>query len=199
MTASALSRAGLLRRGATGGLALVASGGLFSAAAAAAAVPDGDVAYLRMLIGVELLAIDFQTQALASGKLTPAQATLVKRVVADEHAHYSSLAQLVTSAGQTPATADDVDFSYPTGTFASSTSIAKLAVEIETLALGAYLGAVQNVQTASLRLPIGQIAGNEAQHVSALSPWVGKPVIGHAFAPAWSIGAVSDALDAYES
>ena len=77
--------------------------------------------------------------------------------------------------------------------------MAKLALQIETLSLGAYLGAVANLQTASLRLPVGQIGGNEAQHVAALSPWVGKPAIGHAFAPAWSIAAVSDALDGYES
>jgi hypothetical protein len=182
---------------------LVASGAVLSvvaesASGATATVPDGDLAYLRLLIGAELLAADFQTRALASGKLTTAQAALVKKLLADEHAHDAGLAQLVTSSGQTPATADDVDFSYPAGSFDSAGAIAKLALEIETLSLGACLGAVENVQTASLRLPIAQIAGNEAQHVSAVSPWLGRPVIGHAFAPAWPIGAVSDALDAYE-
>ena len=45
----------------------------------------------------------------------------------------------------------------------------KLAASLEDLTLGAYLGAVENVQTPQLRLPIGQIAANEAQHVSALA------------------------------
>ena len=47
-------------------------------------------------------------------------------------------------------------------------SILKLAAQLETLVLGAYLGAIENVQTPELRLPIGQIAANEAQHVGAV-------------------------------
>ena len=199
--ASTFTRVALLRRSACGGAALVASGAVASAvagSASAATVPDGDLAYLRLLIGAELLAADFQTRALGSGKLAAGQSALVRKLLADEQAHYAGLAQLLASSGQTPATADDVDFSYPARGFASAGAIAKLAVEIETLSLGACLGAVENVQTASLRLPIAQIAGNEAQHVGAVSPWLGRPAIGRAFAPAWPIGAVSDALDAYE-
>ncbi len=52
---------------------------------------------------------------------------------------------------------------------------------------------------AYLRLPIGQIVANEAQHVSALAGLVGRPAIGHAFAPSLSIDAVSAALDGNES
>ena len=80
---SGFSRAGLLRRGAAGGGALLLSGSAISALAgpaAAATVPDNDLSYLRLLIGAELLAIDFQTQALASGKLARA---LVGSVQAD--------------------------------------------------------------------------------------------------------------------
>ena len=199
---STFSRAALLRRGACGGAALVASGAAVSAfagSASAAAAPDTDLAYLRLLIGTELLAADFQTQGLASGTLPAAQASVVKQMLVDENAHYAGLAQLLAGAGQTPSTGDDVDFSYPSGSFASAGAIAQLAVKIETLSLGAYLGAVANVQTSSFRLPIGQIAANEAQHVSAVSPWAGRPVIGRAFGPAWPIAAVSDALDVYES
>ena len=50
-----------------------------------------------------------------------------------------------------------------------------------------------------MRLPIGQIAANEAQHASALAALGGRPAIGKAFAPALPIGAVSDALDEFES
>ena len=75
----------------------------------------------------------------------------------------------------------------------------KLAVSFEDLTLGAYLGAVQNVQAPQLRLPIGQIAANEAQHVSALAVSAGRPAIGSAFAPSLQIDAVSTALDNYET
>jgi rubrerythrin len=167
--------------------------------AAQAATPDSDLAYLRLLIGVELLTADFYDHALTSGKLDPAATRLAKHIRADERAHYNGLATLVSSLGQVPATADDIDFTYPAGALASQAAILKLAQKLETLALGAYLGAVENVQTQQLRLPIGQIAANEAQHTSALAQRLGGHMIGAAFAPSLQIDAVSAALDAYES
>lgn len=197
-----LSRAGLLRRGAAGSGALLLSGSavsVFATAAGAATLPDNDLTYLRLLVGAELLAADFQAQAIASGKLTPALAGATKQMLADEKAHYNSLSTLITGAGQVPATSDDINFTYPKRSFGTEASMLKLASSIETLTLGAYLGAVENIQTAQLRLPIGQIAANEAQHVSAMAVAAGKPIIGRAFAPALQIDAVSAALDAYES
>ena len=184
------------------GLLLLASGAVLGPlvpAAAADAVPAGDVAYLRLLIGTELLAADFQDTALASGKLSVRTRRVLKQMRADEDAHYRGLATLMHGLGQTPAAAGDIDFSYPSGTFGSEGSIVKLAAKLEDLSLGAYLGAVENVQAPQLRLPIGQIAANEAQHVSALAPWSGRPAIGPAFGPSLQIAAVSSALDEYES
>lgn len=169
------------------------------ATANGAGVPDGDLAYLRLLIGVELLAADFQDRALASRKLAKTTASFVTQMRADEKAHYAGLAALLTGLGQTPATADDIDFSYPARTFAAERSILGLASTLESLAVGAYLGALGAIQTAQLRLPLAQMAANEAQHVSALAHALGRPVIGHAFAPALGIDAVSSALDRYES
>jgi hypothetical protein len=99
----------------------------------------------------------------------------------------------------TPATAGDIDFSYPARSFASEHAALALGAQLATLALGAYLGAVAQVETPQLRLPIGQIAANEAQHVSALAQLLGRPLVGRAFAPALPIGAVSTQLDRYES
>jgi Ferritin-like domain len=199
---SSFSRSALMRRGVQGGgLVLAAGSGLaaFAGAARAATLPDEDLAYLRLLIGAELLEADFQSQALGSGKLGAASAAVVKQMAADEKAHYNSLAQLLAWGGGTAATADDIDFGYPAGSFAGERSILKLAAAIENVVLGAYLGAVQNVQTAQLRLPIGQIGANEAQHVGALAALAGRPVIGHAFAPSLQMAAVSDFLDTFES
>jgi len=199
---SGLSRAGFLRRGVVGGGALlVSASGLSGLAdvASAATTPDADLAYLRLLIAAELLAIDFQTQALRSGKLRHSATSVVRQIRSDEKAHYASLAAVMTAAGQTPATAGDIDFSYPKGSFRSRASILRLAGSIEHLLLGGYLGAIENVETPDLRLPIGQIAANEAQHSGALAALAGRPVIGRAWAPALSIAAVSDALDRFES
>jgi rubrerythrin len=200
--ASGMSRAALLRRGAVGGGAvLVSASGLAAVAPLARAdtPPDADLAYLRLLIAAELLAVDFQSRALTSGKLRREAHSLFRRIRSDESDHYKRLARLLTAAGQTPATANDINFSYPKGSFHSQGSILALAGRLEHLMLGAYLGAVESVETPSLRLPIGQIAANEAQHQSALAALDGRPVVGKAFAPALQIAAVSNALGRFES
>jgi hypothetical protein len=192
-----MNRAGLLRTGVGGGAALLGLG--VWAESAAAAVPDGDLAYLRLLVAAELLKADFAAQAVASGKLGTPATGIVRRIHAADHAHYTGLAALMNDAGQPPATAGDIDFSYPRGSFASARSTATLAWKLTSLTLGAYLGALENVQTPSIRLPLGQIAANEAQQQSALAPLVSRPTIGRAFAAALPIDAVSAALDGYES
>src|SRR2546421_78841 len=76
---------------------------------------------------------------------------------------------------------------------------AGLAWKLTSLTLGAYLGALENVQAPSIRLPLGQIAANEAQQLGALAHLVGRQAIGRAFAAALPIDVVSAALDDYES
>jgi hypothetical protein len=195
----ALSRSRLLRRGAAS--AALACGGLagFALPAAAASVPDADLAYLRLLLGAELLKVDFASRAVARRSLRPSTTALIRRIRADDEAHYSGLAALVGEAGQTPTTAGDIDFSYPRGSFDSEGEVLRLAWRLATVTLGAYLGAVENVQTPRLRLPLGQIAANEAQQLSALAPALGRPVIGRPYLASLPIGAVSSALDEFES
>jgi len=189
-----LSRGALLRRGAlAGGVAL----GL--APAAAAAPTDEDLASLRLLIAVELLEVDFGTQAVAANVLSSRASRVLGGVSAQDKAHLAGLSSLVTGAGQVPATADDIDFAYPAGTFGSAGAILEQAEALEELALRAYLGAVGSVQAPNWKLPLGQIAASEAQHVAAVAQFGGKPVLGRAFAPSLSIDAVSAALDPYES
>jgi Ferritin-like domain len=196
-----LSRGQLLRRGAVGGGAVLTGSlvGTLAARADAAVPSDNDLAYLRLLVAAELLAADVQAKALTKGKLSRRSKEVVRKMAADERAHYGRLAQLVTAAGQPPATAGDIDFSYPKGSFASQASVLRLAVEIETVILGAYLGAIENVQAPELRLALGQIAANEAQHAGALADLRGGHVIGRAFAPSLQIDAASAALDRFES
>jgi Ferritin-like domain len=197
-----LSRAGLLRGGLLGSAAILASGSLssvFASSASALTAPDGDLAALRLLIGAELLALDFQGQALASGKLGRRTAAILERMRADEQAHYDGLADLMSQAGQPPATSDDINFAYPKGTFGGEAPILKLASELEGLQLGAYIGANADVQTPRLRTAIGQISASEAQHAAALAALAGRPVIGRPFGPTLEADTVSAVLDTYES
>jgi Ferritin-like domain len=191
----------LLKLGVGGGAGLFLTGGsaLTGRASAADAPPDGDLAYLRLLIGAELLAIDFHTRALAARSRLGAAARTFARALADERAHYARLARLLQNAGQTPAGSGDVDFHYPRGAFATRRSIARLGWRIESLLLGAYLGAIESLETQELRLPIGQIAANEAQHVSALAPLLRQRAIGAAFPAALTMSTVSATLDGFES
>jgi rubrerythrin len=198
-----LSRATFLRRGAVGGGALLVSASGFAGlagSASAATPPDGDLAYLRLLIGAELLSLDFYASALASGKLKHHGAPgLVRRIRAQEKAHYSELSVVLTAAGQTPAVAGDIDFTYPKGSFDSQASIVRLAGRLERLMVGAYLGAIENVATPQLRIPIGQIAASESQHVGALNGLEGRDPIGKPFPLVLPMAAVSDQLDAFEA
>jgi hypothetical protein len=189
----------VLRRGAGGGLAaaIAASPLALLAPTAAAAPPDGDLAYLRLLVGAELLSIDFASRAQA--KLPPRAQGDFKRILQDERRHLDSISVQLRNAGQEPATASDIDFSYPKKTFASAGAILRHATAIEALMVGAYIGALASITTPELRLPLAQIAVNEAQHASAVAHWRGGPVIGAALAPALSMDAVSTALDRYES
>src|SRR5581483_4201303 len=178
------NRAELLSTGAKGGAALLAAGtfvGALAPPAAADVLPDADLAYLRLLIGTELLGADFYASAAKAMQLGPDGQKDLKHALFNETEHYRSLAGILAGSAQTAASADDFDFSYPKAAFASAGSIAKLAVELETLFLGAYLGAVDAVQSAPLRQPLARIAANQAQHLSAFSRLLGRPAFGLSF------------------
>jgi len=192
-----MNRGGLLVRGA----ALLASGSAAAALAAPAraAVPDADLAYLRMLIGAELLKIDFYTRALQARGADSSWHGVVSRGLPADRRHYEGLAGLLNGAGQTPARPGDIDFSYPRGSFATKRAATALGRRLSMLTLGAYLGALENMQTPEVRLPLAQIAANEAQQAGAFGQLLGGHVVGSAFAPALQMDAVSKALDEYES
>ena len=191
----------VLRRGLGGGVALLTSGAALGALAApaSAAVPDVDLSYLRVLIATELLKGDFQEKALTSGKLDASATRLLRRMQTDDRAHSAGLASLLAGAGRRSRCRRRWQAVGPRRSFDTRDAIVKLGWTLATLALGAYLGAIENVQTPAARLALAQIAANEAQQLSALGPLAGRPTIGAAFAAALSIDAVSAALDEYES
>jgi len=197
-----LSRSDLFSRGAKGGAALLLAGaalGRFAEDAAADPLPAADLAYARLLVAVELLGSDFYRQAVAASNAKPAVAKYLKKAYANEQEHYQSVAGILSGAGVTPAVSADIDFSYPSGTFGSEGSILKTARQLESIMLGAYLGAVGGMQTASLKQGLAQIAASEAQHLSYASSVSGGKAFSLAFPPALSIDQASTALDAFTS
>ena len=198
MGSSTFTRRGVLAR-AGAGAALVVGGSAVGALAAPAraATPDADLAYARLLVALELLSLDFYARALRSGRFG-AQLEL-RRARAAEKQHYEVVAAVLTAAGQVPARAQDIDFSYPRGSFGSNRAIALLGVRLETLSLGAYLGAVRALETPAFRNHAARAAASEAQHLSVFSGAVGGRRLGPPLPPTLSIDRVSNALDAYTS
>lgn len=197
-----LSRARLFSRGAKSGAAFLLAGsvgGFFAGSAAADTIPDDDLAYARLLVAVELLSSDFYARAIASKRLSGDDLKCMRRALFNEKEHYGAVAGILSGAGQAPAAAEDFDFLYPKGAFASKASIARLGVTLETTFLGAYLGAVGGLGTDALKQPVARIAASEAQHLSVFVRLAGRDPIGISFPEPLSIDEASNALDAFTS
>lgn len=198
-----VSRGQLISRGAKGGAALLLTGSfagsLVDSAAAADTVPDSDLAYARLLVGAELLGLDFYTRAIASKRLSGDALGSLKRARLNEREHYNEMSGILSGAGQIPAVASDFDFSYPKGSFASKSSIAKLGVRLEAAFMGAYLGGVEGLQTNALKQPVARIAANEAEHLSVFMRLSGRSPIGIALPRPLTIDEASNALDVFTS
>jgi hypothetical protein len=196
-----LSRADLLARGGRGAALLVAGSalGFVPEAATADTVPDGDLAYARLFVTVELLVLDFYRSAITSNHFDKGRLGDLRRARADEQQHYDSAAAILVSAGQVPATAADIDFTYPRGSFVSQRAIAALGVRLESIALGGYLGAVEGYESNTLKQLAARAAASEAQHLSVFAAEVGGRRIGAAFPRPLTIDRVSNTLDTYTS
>ncbi len=196
-----LSRADLLARGGKGAALLVAGSalGFVPEAATADTVSDGDLAYARLFVTLELLALDFYGHAIASKHFDKGQLADLRRARADEKQHYDSAAAFLVSAGQVPARAADIDFSHPRGAFASKRAIAGLGVRLESIVLGGYLGAVEGYESNALKQLAARAAASEAEHLSVFAAEVGGRRIGAAFPRPLSIDRVSNTLDTYTS
>lgn len=195
-----ITRAALLGRGGIALTTLTLGGATAAVADRAAAAPtDTDLAFIRLLIASELLAVDFYTNALATRQYggLPTARTL-RRALETESAHYRALAQVLTDAGQVPAVGDDIGFTYPKGAYASRGSIARLGLQLEAIFLGAALGAAAAVEAEGLHLLVSQIAASEAQHLSVFSSLTGANPVGPGLPGALPLEAASDALSAFE-
>ena len=196
---SADQQGALLGRGARSGVGLLGAGPFRQPLRDASAdpLPQGDLAYARLLIGAELLAADFYTQAIAASITGPKVTKYLRRAYANEQDHYKSVAGILTGAGQVPAVANDIVFSYPRRTFSTEGRIVAFAEQLENVVLGAYLGALGGMQTGALRVGIAQIAACEAQHVGYFAAVKGGSAFSLAFPPALTIDQASNALDAF--
>ena len=181
------------------GGALLASGPALALVEAtrAGTLSDNDLAFARLLIAAELLALDFYGRLLGAGRFGSSAARELARARADERKHRRAVARILLDAGQTPAAPGDIDFTYPPSSFASRASSAALGARLEALFLSAYLGAVEGFDAGELKTTAARIAASEAQHLSLFAGEAGGERIGAAFPRPWTIDRVSNALDQF--
>lgn len=180
-------------------LATGSAGGVLATRARADTYSDNDLAYLRLLIAIELLGADFYGNAIEAQPYGKVGQAYLTRAAFNEGEHYASLAGFLTASGGTPATADDIDFSYPAGSYTTVAAVTKLAVTLESLFLGSYLGAIGGVQNPSLAQPLARIAANQAQHLAVFSELLGRKGFDDSFPAPLSIDEATTALAVYTS
>jgi hypothetical protein len=202
-----LSRGRFLSLTAKGGTTLIAGAtvagavarGAFAAPSATGPIADLDLALARLTVAAELLGIEFYGQAIASKKFRGAELNYLKKAKCNEQEHLGAMSEILTGAGQAVSTADDFTFTFPKGTFASSTSIATFGEALETVFVQAYLGAVSQFTAPALKLTAARIAANEAQHQSVFADFAGGRPVGVSFPLAADYATISDAVGTYVS
>ena len=196
------SRAEFLRRGMVGSAGVMLLGATASPSiqdASAEPLPVSDLAWARLLLGAELLAVDFYTRAIGSA-ITPVSVRKnLRRARLNEQEHAESVGEILRGAGLVPAEAADFTFSYPAHSFTSTEGIAHVAAELERVLVGAYLGAIAGTQTASFKLGFAEIAACEAQHLAYFNGLTGAKPFNLSFPPQVPIDQVSKALDPFLS
>jgi hypothetical protein len=160
---------------------------------------DNDLAWLRLLVSCELLGQDFYANAQKAKPYDAPGMALLARAQFNDSEHYAALAAFVTASGQTPATADDIDFTYPKDAFTTVAGLTKTAVDLGTIFVGAYLGAVAGTQDTALHAPLARIAANQAQQLALFNELLGRKSLELSFPTALAIADASDALGAYTS
>jgi rubrerythrin len=175
------SRRDLVRRGiATGGATLFASSvPLLLAARNAFAKASGDAAILTSAITLEQIAVFSYDAAIKSGALQAPVKKVATLFRDQEQAHADGLAVALKALGGTrpakPTAVPAVDkalagVGIKKGLAALKTQadIATFAIELESVAIGAYYDAHKKLKDPQLLMTGAQIMANEGQHITVL-------------------------------
>jgi hypothetical protein len=165
-------RRAFFTRAGGGGLALVV-GGIVAACGASPKASTGskpkhtkaeiaDLNILNLALTAEYLAVDAYTRATGSGQFSGVAQSTMLTFRSQEQQHVDALVSAVNSMQGTPA--KKPSFTYPSGTFASPTSIIKLALAAEAAFVGAYLGAIPQLSTPDLKQSAATIGFTEGEH-----------------------------------
>jgi Ferritin-like domain len=172
------------RRELVGGAALAAAAGaalsLPDFARAQGAPPASDVRLLKRTLTTEQLVVVAYRHTLASGKLEPGTAQLVRRILGQELVHVATLERALLALGAEPPEPHGDLVSAQRGfaihhMYTSLTELPdqnaclRLLVDVESVVEGAYFEAIGKLTDAQLLRMSCAIMGCEAQHWTLLS------------------------------
>ena len=153
-----LTRAGLIRGGAAGALAVA-----FPSASSAST--DDDLSLLRLAASAELVATAFYARAARRPSFSAAERRLLLRAREIDLRHYRLLAAQI---GAEPPRGSDLDISFPAAAFRRTTGILGLGQIVEKTLRGIYLHGAAVHSSPELRAQSASLAASEAAHLTVL-------------------------------
>ncbi len=160
----------------------------------ASAATDEDLAYANFGLASSYLLADFYGRALESGRLGPTARPTLRQGRSASTLQARALTGLLTGAGDTPATAEDFSFEWPSAALATAAATRRTGLTVLDAVRGAHQSAAATLSEPSYRVLFASLAASVAEQVGALTlPGAGvKP-----FPVALDLEAASAALENY--
>ena len=137
--------------------------------------PSGDLDIVRFALTMEQLEAAFYAQIVTAHQnrvYLPARAfQLAQQIALAEADHVRALSGVLAGAEQAVPAAPT--FQFPAQVFLSPITFAWFAYTLEEIGIGAYLGAVGNIESDDIRQAAASIYGAEAQHAALLRTFAG--------------------------
>jgi hypothetical protein len=162
---------------------------------AATAATDDELAYANFGLAAAYLAVDYYTRALDAGTLGAGARRTLRSGRAASLTQARALTDVITGAGDTPASAEDFEFAWPNNAFATAASTRRTGLSVLRPTLGAYQSAAATVSMPSYRVLYASLGAGLGQQVGALVGPTGERA--EPFPPALDLEAASAALEGY--
>lgn len=138
-------------------------------------VSPADLEILNFALGLERLEAAFYAQVLGAHQnrayLAPRQLESAHSIGAIEITHVSTLEKAILDAGG--SLAPSATYRFPANVFLSPVAFSWFGYTLEEIGIGAYLGAVGQIQSKDLRKAAASIYGAEVRHAALLRSFGG--------------------------